>query len=223
MKINPKVVDIYHGDNVSDFGKAFAFGIRGVIHKATEGSALIDSAYVDRRKRATAAGMHWGAYHFIRPGNIAAQAQRFVEAAAPDADTLMALDHEDPNVSLGSAGQFVKAVEAVLLERGLSQTLVLYSGFLIKEQIVGSSVGADDIAFWGARRLWLCAYPAVHADGTFTPPTWPTQVWKTPWLWQYTGDGDGPRPHDVPGLQTRMDINTFDGSDDDLARTWAAS
>ena len=36
LKINPKVVDIYHGDNVSDFAKAYAAGYRGIIHKATE-------------------------------------------------------------------------------------------------------------------------------------------------------------------------------------------
>jgi hypothetical protein len=36
LNIIPKVIDIFHGDKVTDFSKARAFGIRGVIHKATK-------------------------------------------------------------------------------------------------------------------------------------------------------------------------------------------
>ena len=41
MAINPKVIDIYHRDGVAPDGfvQARAFGILGVIHKASEGSA----------------------------------------------------------------------------------------------------------------------------------------------------------------------------------------
>lgn len=38
--INPKVIDLYHGDVVTSFEAAHAAGIRGVIHKATEGATL---------------------------------------------------------------------------------------------------------------------------------------------------------------------------------------
>lgn len=208
MKIVPKVVDIYHGDTATDFGKAHAFGIRGVIHKATEGGAIVDPAYAKRRKAATDAGLLWGAYHFIRPGDAKHQAMRFVEEAAPDAQTLMALDHEDPQVSLLMARQFIEAVEGAV-----ERQLVLYSGFLIKEQIVKAT--SADIAFFGARRLWLCQYPAHGAQ-----PSWP-KPWAKPWLWQFTGDGEGPPPHSVPGLQDKMDINSFEGSDEELAAEWA--
>ena len=36
--VNLKVVDIYHGDRVSNFKKATDFGIWGIIHKATTGA-----------------------------------------------------------------------------------------------------------------------------------------------------------------------------------------
>ena len=36
----PLVIDIYYGDPVQDFDAVKAFGIVGVIHKATEGTAL---------------------------------------------------------------------------------------------------------------------------------------------------------------------------------------
>jgi lysozyme len=207
MKIVPKVVDIYHGDRVTDFKSAYTFGIRGVIHKATEGAAIVDPAYAQRRKMAAAAGLLWGAYHFIRPANIKHQAMRFMDEARPDAQTLMALDHEDLDVSLGAARQFIETAESEL-----GRKLVLYSGFLIKEQIVKAT--ADDIAFFAGRRLWLCQYTAPGE-----PPSWP-KSWSKPWLWQYTGDGAGPTPHAVPGLQDKMDINAFDGGDDELAEEW---
>jgi lysozyme len=208
MKIIPKVVDIYHGDTVRDFAAARAFGIRGVIHKATEGGAIVDPAYAARRQLAHAAELLWGAYHFIRPGDVAHQARHFLDTAAPDAQTLLALDHEDAHVPLAAARRFIETVEA-----GLGRKLALYSGFLIKEQILKAS--ADDIAFFSSRRLWLCQYTSPGA-----PPTWPRH-WDKPWLWQFTGDGQGPAPHAVPGLQEKMDINSFDGTDDELAATWA--
>jgi GH25 family lysozyme M1 (1,4-beta-N-acetylmuramidase) len=207
LKINPKVVDIYHGDNVSDFTKAYAAGYRGIIHKATEGSAMTDHAYGDRRKRAIDAGMLWGAYHFIRPGDPIAQAKRFVDAADPTPNTLLALDHEDPNVTLLTARQFLEAIE---VQTG--RKAVLYSGFLIKEQLANRhDMGAA--AFLATHRLWLSHYSPN--------PKWP-EIWTTPWLWQFTGDGQGPQPHDVPGLRTRIDINSYDGADDELTHEWAA-
>lgn len=208
MNINPKVVDIYHLDEVKNFDTAYAFGIRGVIHKASEGTSASDKLYAVRRPLALQAGMLWGAYHFIRPGNIDVQARRFVSLVTPDAgldNTLLALDHEDEHVSLSSARAFMEAVEEMC-----GREMVLYSGFLIKEQIVKAS--DDDKAFFAERRLWLAQYG--------TKPTWPKQ-WKAPWLWQYTGDGDGPKPHAVPGIQDKMDINSFAGSDADLAAQWA--
>src|SRR5438270_1243479 len=46
----PLVIDIYYGDPVQDFDAVKAFGIVGVIHKATEGTAFDDKLYADRRK-----------------------------------------------------------------------------------------------------------------------------------------------------------------------------
>ena len=62
MKINPKVIDIYHldandarGGDGADFAKAHAFGIRGVIHKATEGVTFKDAEYGPRGQAAIGA------------------------------------------------------------------------------------------------------------------------------------------------------------------------
>lgn len=213
-RINPKVVDLYHGDRVVDFAKAHAFGIRGVIHKATQGIGIADPAYASRRKAAADAGLLWGAYHFNSGDDPVAQAKHFLRVAEPDATTLVALDFEDTaaNMPLAGACAFLEEVATALGRRP-----VLYSGNRIKETIRGAS--AETRAFFAAHSLWFCEYgPAPRlsdADGKPLP-------WAKPMLWQFTGDGIGPEPHAVPGLQDDLDINSFDGSDDELAAGWAA-
>jgi lysozyme len=207
MIINPKVIDLYHGNSVTSFSKAYDSGIRGVIHKASEGATVVDRQYSDRYDQATDAGLLWGAYHFLRPGDMKQQAKSFMDAAEPEDATLLALDYEDASVSLVSAKQFVQAVEELA-----GKQMVLYSGFLIKQKIRAAS--DEDKEFWGARRLWLAQYGSN--------PTVP-KPWAASWLWQYTGDGNGPEPHSVPGIQPNCDISSYAGTDEQLATEWAGA
>jgi hypothetical protein len=56
----------------------------------------------------------------------------------------------------------------------------------------------------------------LDADGHALP-------WAQPTLWQFTGDGIGPAPHTLPGIVTKgIDINSFDGTRDDLVAAWSA-
>lgn len=217
MTINPKVIDIYHGDNVSadGFAKAHAFGIRGVIHKATQGAAMFDVTYPHRREAALAAGMLWGAYHFNTSESVAAQVKHFINYAKPDKDTLCALDLEDnkdSNMSMAQAKQFLETVDDTT-----GKLCALYSGNRIKELIAH----ADDATrgFFGKRKLWLCQYASaprlVDYNGTPLP-------WANCWLWQYTDGEVGPLPHGVPGIQPHMDVNHYAGTDEELKAEWVA-
>ena len=51
----PLVIDLSHHNTVTDFGKIAAAGIRGVIHKATEGVTFKDAEYGPRRQAAIGA------------------------------------------------------------------------------------------------------------------------------------------------------------------------
>ena len=187
MKLNPKVVDIYHGDAVTDFSKAHAFGIRGVIHKATQGGGINDPLYAPRRKAAADAGMLWGAYHFNTGESVAAQAKHFLAVAEPDAATLIALDFEDnraSNMSLAQARAFLEAVDAAI-----GRPAALYSGNRIKELIAHAD--AETRAFFGRHKLWLCQYGPAPKLTDFNGEPLP---WAKYFLWQYTGDGSGPTP-----------------------------
>lgn len=206
MNITPNVIDTSHYDNVTDWNAVQDFGILGVINKASEGPGMTDRTFAIRRGPVTQRGMHYGAYHFLRPGDVLTQVGHFLEVTQPHNDLLLALDHEDPRVPISAARQFC---EAVFSEVG--RYPILYSGFLVKQQLP-TIVNP----FWSGVKLWLSHYDAS--------PSWPPS-WQAPWLWQYTGDGKGPAPHNVPGVTiggAGIDINSYSGSKEQLALEWAA-
>jgi len=206
--MQPLVIDIYHGDPVVDFTLTKASGIVGVIHKATQGGAVVDQAYSSRRKTALAAGLLWGAYHFFDfSASPSAQADHFLSVANADANTLVALDWEnvgsrEPSVTLAKA--FLQEIEAKL-----GRKAVLYSGNVAKEQLHGK----DD--YFGSHKLWLCQYSTKWVV---------QQSWTAPWLWQNNGDSYGPGPHNIPGIKGLCDNNTVvpPMTADQLIAEWAS-
>jgi lysozyme len=216
MTITANVVDLYHGDRVTDFAAAKAAGIRGVIHKAHQGGdpSGHDPAYALRRRFARAADLLWGAYHFMTDADPEQQAICFLRTAFPDGidkTTLVAVDYEP----YGQRTPTLAQLRALLhhIEERIGRKAVIYSGNLIKE-----TLGAARDNYLATHRLWLAEYA----------PEWklaPLTAWTRPWLWQFTGDGVGPTPHSVPGIQGsrgKVDLNHYDGPDDELAREWAS-
>jgi lysozyme len=214
--VSLKVLDLSHHncgpggpDDDIDFAALAAFGIRGIIHKASQGASIVDRTYADRREQARAAGLLWGAYHFATGDDPEAQLTHFLEVAQPDAQTLLALDHEPNNgndLDVDGARAFLDAGR-----QKLGRQLVLYSGNLIKEQL------REPDEFFGGHRLWLCEY----GPRMILPPAW---AQAGAWLWQFSGDGVANRDVTVPGLArgNTVDMNSFAGSDEDLAAQWAS-
>lgn len=218
IKINPIVIDISHHNDVQDFQKVFDFGIRGVINKSSQGISFTDSTYHTRRAKAVDIGLVWGAYHFNGNGSIQDQIDYFMKAATPDADTLMALDWEDTfdthgnptpeyDMNHNQAKEFMQR-----LDDKLGRKCKFYSGNRAKEQLAHAS--DSDLDFFVSHDLWLAQY------SSFT--TLP-KGFKKYWLWQYTGDGSGLPPHNVPGIiagNKGLDINHFDGDETALKKSW---
>ncbi len=204
----PLVIDIYHGDVVQDFAKVAASGIIGVIHKASQGSAVVDHAYASRRKQALAAGLLWGAYHFMDFSSAPhQQADFFLSVADADTATLVALDWE----TIGGRQPSAAAAREFLNEiiQRLDRKAVIYSGNVAKEQIQGAD------SFFGSHRLWLAQYGS-H---------WSVQrSWRYPWLWQNNGDAYGPGPHFIPGMVGLCDNDTvtLPMTADRLKAEWAS-
>lgn len=202
------VVDLSHYDAVTSFAQAKAAGLVGVIYKCTEGTSYVDPTYNKLRQMAYDAGLKWGAYHFGHSGQVAAQADWFIKNATLKAQDLFALDYEksDTVMSAGDAKQWLTQTESKLNRQNHG---LIYGSDLIKE-----TISSDPDGFWAAHRLWLAQYSST--------PTIP-KVWKNYWLWQYSGDGQGPTPHGIAGIQgQRLDCNTYDGTADQLAAEWAS-
>lgn len=193
------VIDISHHQATVNFGQVKAAGVVGVIHKATEGSSYIDNRYQERRPQAESAGLLWGAYHFLRPGNMTQQAQHFVSVTGTDVDIYVA-DHEDAGVSLSNLKTFLREVSRLTGK----QQLVIYSGHVLKDQLTNRD---EELA---QHRLWLCHY----TTGT---PTWETATWPQWWLWQYTDQGT------VSGVSPPTDCNKYQGTDEQLLEDWTGS
>lgn len=203
MTMKPTIVDLYHGDEVEDWNSVYAAGIQGVIHKATQGTKIVDKTYASRRTRALKAGLLWGAYHFADDSDVEAQVAHFLEVAQPDDNTLLALDYEPNGQRTMSLAQAKRFMELVYEKTG--QRPVLYSGNLIKETLTKPD------PFFNQHRLWLAQYG--------NSPRLPVG-WSNYFAWQFTGDGVGPTPHEVEGISTRgIDLNLFGGKD--LAAEWA--
>lgn len=210
MNVTPRVIDISHHNEVASngFQQVRNAGIWGVIHKATESTTYTDPTYGERRIAAKNAGLLWGAYHFVRGGSMSAQVEHFLRYAAPENDTLLALDWEDDDVDRDDAAEFL-----TLVEEETGQKPAIYSGHTCKEEL-----GSQNDTFFGSHRLWLAQYSSEPV----------CQVsWDEPWLWQYSGDGTGPTPHGVPGITTggmdHCDMNHYGYTRDQLVSEWAGA
>lgn len=84
-----------HGVDVSAHQSSFDVdGLDFVFIKATEGRSYVNPRLTDQTKRARDADCVVGFYHFLWPGNIAAQAEYFVSKAPEKAGDLLAVDWE---------------------------------------------------------------------------------------------------------------------------------
>jgi lysozyme len=198
----PRVIDLSHHNSIpKDLLEAKEAGIIGCIHKLTEGSSHVDDKVQARHYLATQAGMAWGLYHFLRPGDMDQQAMFFLDKAHElgviDPNTVLVADHEDQSVSGEELKRFLDAIEEMS-----GRSPVVYSGHVLKEQLEGTG-------YHPKRRLWLCQY----TSGT---PTLPEGV-DAYWLWQYTDSGE------IPGVDPPTDLNHFEGDAEEFLAGWSGA
>ncbi len=200
------VVDLSHFNTISSFETVKEAGIAGVIHKATQGTSLIDPRYHERKAAALAAGLMWGAYHFgVGNEDGAAQAKFFLSVVEPGPQDLLVLDFEmnpsGPGMTLAQAEEWVQYVEAQT-----GRWPGVYGGSYITELLHGHT-GQTPLGFcW----FWLAEYgPTPHL-----PPAW--SEWT---MWQYTDGKDGLGPYSVPGIGN-CDRDKFAGDLDGLKKLW---
>lgn len=202
------VIDISHHNTVTSFQEVKNNGIVGVIHKATQGTTVVDSKYHARRQRALDAGLLWGAYHFGVRGNVEQQVNHFLNTTNNPANKdLLVLDFE-PNpigesgtMTLSEAERFV-----TLVNDRIGRFPGLYSGQSFIREKAGNRATILSQCF-----LWIARYSSNLPQ---VPPAWDTFT-----FWQYTDGNAGDQPHQVPGIG-RCDRDKFNGSLAGLKRLW---
>lgn len=199
-----KVVDLSHWNTV-DLKLVKEGGVLGVIHKATQGERVVDSAYHERRAQAEALGLLWGAYHFGEGGlSGVRQADHFLETVGDISSVLLVLDLEsygDSTMSLKEAEKFVVRLQ----EKTGRYPLIFGSPYFLSPYIGRSEILKQC-------KLWVAHYTAAES------PKLPEG--KDSWLfWQYTNGAVGGNPRVVKGIGA-CDRNRFNGNEEELINMW---
>jgi GH25 family lysozyme M1 (1,4-beta-N-acetylmuramidase) len=195
----PKIVDLSKYQAGFDF---FAFQQSGgiaVICKASEGASLRDSCYQSFRQQAQSAGLAFASYHFLRDGDMAAQAKFFLSVVDPDQGERVVADYEDDSVSLTDLKTFLQTIR----DARPDLQLTVYGSNVLEETL--GSQGDEWLA--DNTSLWTAAY---NKSG---PGSYPQQVWPAWSLWQYTDNAN------CPGFDGPVDGDEFNGSDE-LCLKW---
>ena len=196
---SPNVVDISHHNDVRSFTDLYGAGIRGIIHKASEGAAIVDKTYTKRRPDAVAAGMLWGSYHYLDASTVKTQVSNYLRATDPDENTLLACDAERNNRPNWSPNLDQIEEFLTLVYEKTEQRAKLYGGELLKALLAGKTN-----AFLARHQLWLSQY----GPKAVCPPGW-----SEPWLWQYAEKGR------LNGIgDSNVDLNQYAGAN--LAAEW---
>lgn len=190
-------IDLSHHNTVNELHSAAAAGIVGILHKCTEGSTFLDEDYHTRRRMAAEAGLAFGAYHFLKHGNVKAQMAWFLDNCELPVGARACIDYEDEACTLDDLREAVEELTA----QAEDLQLTVYSGHLIKEQLGSAS---DPVL--EQTSLWVAQY------GT-SSPSWPKGTWATWTLWQYTDTAF------VAGISGPVDGNRFNGSAENC-RKW---
>jgi lysozyme len=202
------VIDISHHNVVSSFAKVANAGVRGVIHKATQGTRFVDPTLQTHRRQIEEAGLLFGAYHFGTAGSGSDQADHLLSVTGPN--TLLVLDLEgNPqgfDMALEEAEEFVHHIA-----EKTGHFPGLYSGHTIKEMLSAAGIRDPNQSILSRCWLWIAQYS--HA------PLIPA-IWSKWTLWQYSDGAAGPPPHEVEGIG-RCDRDRFNGTEEDLRAFWA--
>lgn len=208
-----KGIDVSHYQGDIDWQAVAASGVRFVYQKATDGLSGPDNTMVRNVGAAIAEGLHVGCYHFFRPAlNAALQAERFAasiiqlgcnlppvmdveEAFVPHTQHDMWTDLT-PDARIAAVSTFLARVRVILGKQPIIYTRAGY----------WRDTFADTDAF-AMYSLWLAEY---HDGGHPDTPRRIPKAWANQTLWQWNDAGM------VPGIRSAVDLDLFDGSEDEL-------
>lgn len=209
------VLDPFEGNSIDWEQLSTDQRVVGMIHRATIGYR-VDKEYFNRKYEAKNRGYKWGSYHVGRPGDPIKQADFYLKTIKVPEDEILALDLESldssKSMSLEDACLFIKHIK----EKTGRYPLV-YGNRLVINAIT-ELYGNDEI--FSKTPLWYARFKRTISD-------FPLGTWDSYTFWQFSSEINckptetGSCLYLVPGTQTDMDINVYNGSVDDLRKNWS--
>ncbi|HTX78683.1 MAG TPA: glycoside hydrolase family 25 protein [Longilinea sp.] len=227
-------VDVSRYQSIVDWDLLKSKGVEFAIVKATQGNYSIDPKLAEYITEAHAAGMIVGAYHWCDPTvTVEGQAKYFlnniqnlaVDFVAADVEQQWADWNEWKNrrvTNLLSPQKISDAAKQIISiwEAALKMPVVIYTRTSFVEEF------AKPMESWLAKySLWLAYYPykagAVSTSWDLFLSEYKPQITGpalppgcTQWtFWQFTGG-----KFILPGVDTAVDVNYFNGTLDDLKK-----
>jgi lysozyme len=206
------VIDAYQGNSIDWDKMAADKRMAAVIHRSGDGLRR-DTKYLERRAIAKERGYLWGAYHLGRPGNVIEQADMFLDMVGDDDETLLVLDLENTqSSSMMDTREAIQFVEYVYQQTG--KIVVIYANHST----------TLDLNKRAASHHLLKRAPFWYARFRSEIPSFPTGIWDTYFLWQFSSEINCRRTgsclYNVPGTTFYMDINVFPGTVSELQSLW---
>lgn len=196
MSDHVSCIDISHWQGFPDFEQVAGDGIVACIMKATEGTSYIDPNRALNYSNATRAGIACCSYHWLKPGDAAAQMSFYLQTIDPVEGERMVIDYEEDGCTLDG----LKEAVAALVADPRQLQVTVYSGHLLKDQLGDRR---DDFLRQNTD-LWLAQY-------TSDTPSWPNGTYDHWTLWQFSETGE------IDGIDdTNVDLNYFNGDDEKL-------
>lgn len=187
--IETRGIDVSHHQGVIDWTEVAASGVQFAFVKVSDGLHFRDPLGASNLSGARLAGVRVGAYHYLRLGDGAEQADAFLAAYARAPNDLPpVLDLED-DVLASAAPRIALAWLRKVEERiGVRPIVYTFPGF----------------ARWIAKAPELAAYPLWIAHWGVASPIVPAP-WKAWTIWQHSRKGR------VPGIRGDVDLNRARG------------
>jgi hypothetical protein len=183
-----------HFPDVSSYQAGISFkGAPVAMVKATEGAGYVSPDYAAAKARAASAGAYLCAYHFLRAGNGAGQADH-AHAVAGSVPLMLDMELEG-----GSLPHVADAVAFITRYRQLGgKCFLLYLPHWYWQQIGSPSL----VPLIGLGMLLVSSEYTTYSD---TGPGWSGYGGMTPAVWQYTSTATFNGVHPV-------DMNAFKGT-----------
>jgi lysozyme len=193
-------MDVARYQGAIDFRKVYASGVHFVYMKSTEGDDYVDPAFADNWKKARAAGMAHGAYHFMTWCSTAAdQAAWFVKNVPADQDALppvldLEWNHGSSCTNKFSRDDVLEKIRVMLkvMEQHTGKLPIIYTDITFHHDILEGE--HFDNPFW------------LRSTAAEPPQRYGNRQWM---LWQWTQTGV------LNGVVGEVDRNAFYGDEND--------